>query len=355
MMYSLRSFSRFLLFIPVVLLFAGCETHPSDDGDATTDKTALTTSPYVLSVGEVSDLLGSAAPPLLLEISKPEAFAEGHIPGALNVWRPDYEDGEHYPYGGIRAPRLKMEELLSGFGLKSDGFLIVYCAKGSADASRFLWIMRGYGHDRIALIDGGKAAWRQEGLPLTKGLNPPPARSNFHFPKGSRQTDYASFHDVVASISDTNVVLIDTREDYEFLGVPYASGKTINTFKPGAFIHGAIPGAVHMNWSESVNLQGDHTFKSVAELERLFKSRGITPDKKVIAYCQSGVRSAHTTFILSELLGYPEVSNYDGSWIEWSYLHEKAEMVPIKHHTSAEATRKIYEDLVANTAVSLKH
>lgn len=353
-MYNSNSFRWLFLLMTAVLVLAGCEANLPDDA-ATEDENTGAASPYVLSVEEVAGLLDSSSPPLLLEISKPEEFARGHIPGAINVWRPDYEDGEHYPYGGIRASRQKTEALLSGMGLKNDDLLIVYCTKGSADASRFLWIMSEYGHERIALIDGGKTAWQQADLPLIKDQTAPRAISKYQFPKGSQQTGYASFHDVVASISDTNVLLLDTREDYEFLGIPYTSGNSINAFKPGAFTHGAIPGAIHINWSESVDLHAGHTFKSVSELEHIFKSRGITPDKKVIAYCQSGVRSAHTTFVLSELLGYPEVSNYDGSWIEWSYLHTKADLVPIEHHTSAEATRRIHESLVAAATPNLKH
>lgn len=353
-MYSSHFFNRLCFVFAVALLFADCKQDHPETENRTAENYAVGTSNYVLSVEELATLLTLPSPPLLVEISKPEEYAKGHLPGAINLWRPAYEDQENYPYGGIRASRSKMTALLRELGLKNDGLLIVYCTKGNADAARLLWIMRGYGHDRIALLDGGKSAWRHAALPLTQDTTPHRTVSKYHFPKGFKQTDYASFHDVIAAVSDTSFILIDTREDYEYLGIPYPVGSNIVPFKPGAFIQGAIPGAIHMNWSESVDLHGDHTFKSATDLEHNFRSRGITPDKKIIVYCQSGVRSAHTTFVLSELLDYPDVSNYDGSWIEWSYLHINADLVPVKHHTSAEATRQIHEDLVTRTTFNLK-
>jgi thiosulfate/3-mercaptopyruvate sulfurtransferase len=287
-----------------------------------------------------------------LEISKPEEFAKGHLPGAINTWRPAYEDKENYPYGGIRASRPKMVDLLRKMGVKNDSLLVIYCTKGSADATRFMWIMREYGHDKIAMIDGGKTAWQHAGLPLTQDTTPSPLLSSYRFPAGFVQTNDASFHDVIAAISDTNTIILDTREEYEYLGTPYITGNKVVDFKPGGFISGAIPGAIHLNWSESVDLHGDHTFKSLKDLAYNFKNLGINPDKKIIVYCQSGVRSSHTAFVLSELLGYPDVSNYDGSWIEWSYLHVKVNLVPVEQHTSAEATKLIHENLVATLTVA---
>lgn len=345
-----------VLLAAVLLLVVGCEsttTISTNDADPLGHTDSIS-SAYLLTVGEVSELLTSPSPPLLLEISKPEEFAKGHLTGAVNVWRPEYEDQENYPYGGIRASRAKMTELLNRIGAKSDSLLVIYCTKGSADAARFMWIMRGYGHDRIAMMDGGKKAWQHAGFPLTQDttlLFPP---SDYQFPKGVQSTDYASFHDVLAAISDTNAVIVDTREDYEYLGKPYLAGGEVLPFKPGGFIHGAIPGAIHLNWSESVDLHGDHTFKSLKNLAYNFKKMGITPDKKIIVYCQSGVRSSHTAFVLSELLGYPDVSNYDGSWIEWSYLHLHAKLVPVKHHSSPEANAQLHEELVTNLAITLK-
>jgi len=353
-MYSTKFSPLLIVLYATLLLLVGCR---EDFTEIPSDIAVIATvndSPHLLSVEEASVLLNSPSPPLLIEISKPEKFAQGHIPGAVNLWRPDYEDKANYPYGGIRATKEEMTGLLSGLGAQTDSLIIIYCTKGSVDAARFLWIMRGYGHQRIAMINGGKAAWQQAKLPLTQEATPLPPPGKFQFPKGYKQTDCAYFNDVIAAVRDSNVVLIDTREDYEFLGIPHLVGDKIVPFKPGAFMYGNIPGSIHINWSEAVDLHGDHTFKSLKDLKYNFTTRGITPDKKIIVYCQSGVRSAHTLFVLSEILGYPDVSNYDGSWIEWSYLNTNAHMAPVEHHTSEEDTKKIYADLVAGLSPEYK-
>jgi thiosulfate/3-mercaptopyruvate sulfurtransferase len=150
---------------------------------------------------------------------------------------------------------------------------------------------------------------------------------------------------VIASTIDTPTIIVDSREDYEFLGTPHLSKGQITRYKAGAFTRGAIPGARHLNWSESVDLHADHTFKSLADLNHNFRKQGIVPHKNIIVYCQSGVRSAHTTFVLKHLLGYPNVKNYDGSWIEWSYVHASGKVGTIEHHTSQEEAEIIYRKL----------
>jgi thiosulfate/3-mercaptopyruvate sulfurtransferase len=195
-------------------------------------------------------------------------------------------------------------------------------------------------------MDGGKVGWQHAGYPLTKAVTAPAPPTTYRF-TGPETTDHlASLEDVLAAISDTNTVIVDTREDYEYLGIPHVVNNSVIRFKKGAFTHGAIPGAHHLNWSEAVDLHSDHTFKSLADLNHNFLRQGITPDKRIIVYCQSGVRSANTAFVLTELLGYPDVRNYDGSWIEWSFVHQQDTLGKLEHHTSEEESEKIYQELL---------
>jgi thiosulfate/3-mercaptopyruvate sulfurtransferase len=339
-------YKPFTFLLALLLLIGSCRQ--AAKAPPTTDEIAdFGDSPYLLSVDEVAALLQSPEPPLLLEISKAVKFAEGHLPGAVNLWRPDYGDDENFPYGGMRASRDKMARLLGKLGATPDELIVVYCTKGSADATRLIWILRSYGHDGVVMMDGGKAGWQHAGHRLTKELAKQRPPTTYQF-AGPEMTDYiASSEDVLAAISDTNTIIVDTREDYEYLGLPHRSNNAVVRFKKGAFTYGAIPGARHLNWSEAVDLHSDHTFKSLADLNHNFLRQGITPDKRIIVYCQSGVRSAHTTFVLTELLGYPDVRNYDGSWIEWSFIHKEDTSGKLQRHSNAEETEVIYQELLA--------
>ena len=108
---------------------------------------------------------------------------------------------------------------------------------------------------------------------------------------------------------------------------------------------GCIPGAVHLNWSELSDLDGDHRIKCIKDLEYNLERKGITRDKEIIVYCQSGSRSSHTAFVLSKILDYPKVKNYDGSWIQWTYMHKQDGDMPIHVHTSDEDYAKTHQAL----------
>lgn len=281
----------------------------------------------------------------LIEVSQASDYAAGHLPGALNLWRPDYESHAGYPYGGMMAARDSMAALLSELGITSEDRLVIYDVKGCADAARLRWILRQYGHQRVYLLDGEKHAWTQAGLPMDTTSAAPNVPSRYLFPGAEREGALAHFSDVIRAITDTNYIILDVREDYEFTGLPFRSGQQIHYFKAGAAGAGSIPGAIHLNWSDAVNLGGDHRFKTREELRQLYAEMGVRPDKDIIVYCQSGVRSANTTFVLSELLDYPSVHNYDGSWIEWSFYHKNGFYFPIDRHSDSTAIAMTYRAL----------
>lgn len=273
---------------------------------------------HLIEPEEVKRMYDAGANFTIIEISKREKYAEGHLPGALNFWRPDYE-GQGYAYGGMRMTTEEMAILLGSNGISPDDQLIIYDTKGSVDAIRFMWMLDMYGHENIAIMNGGKTAWTKAGYELSTEPATPAEPVVYSFTRKPDASRLANFEEVLAALDDPNVILLDTREPEEFQGVPYIDKGECLPYKKGSFTFGRIPGSVHLNWSDAVDLHDDHRFKSLKDLKYNFAQAGITPDKKIIAYCQSGVRSSHTTYVLTEILGYPDVKNYDGSWIEWSY------------------------------------
>lgn len=305
------------------------QSEPSSEALAEASLKSSVKGTYLLETADVKKMYDEGKAFKVIEISKSAKYAEGHLPGAINFWRPDYE-GKGYDYSGMRASPEELAALLGSHGIRQEDFLVIYDTKGSVDAIRFMWMLDMYGHGRMAVINGGKAAWEADGYELVTEAPPAAKPALYAFSEAPDYSRLASLPDVMAALADTNYILLDTREPEEYQGVPYINKGVCYPYKKGAFTYGRIPGSVHLNWSDAVDLNGDHRFKSLKDLKYNFKKAGITPDKKIIAYCQSGVRSAHTTYVLTEILGYEQVQNYDGSWIEWSYHHVNGGAVDVE-------------------------
>ena len=170
-------------------------------------------------------------------------------------------------------------------------------------------MLKNYGFDNVKILNGGLSAWTEAGGILTKEqtiVEP----AEFKLPEESPMSLYVNKEQMLAFVGGDNPpVIFDTRTQNEFTGVQQ---------KSGAKSAGRIPGSLLMDWADCVNYSSDKKFKGVKALEKIYSA--VIPDKEqaVVAYCHSGVRSAHTTFVLTELLGYKNVKNYDGSWTEWS-------------------------------------
>ena len=230
------------------------------------------------------------------------------IEGSFTMWRPDYSAAKGaYKYGGMRNSKEEMEQLLSSFGATADSTIVVYAANKHHDAARLFWQIKMLGHKDVRYLDGGLNAWLGAGLP-TGNANPSVAKTEYKAPAYS-EAELASFVMVVNAINDDNWVLLDTRAKSEYEGT-----KT----KSGAAGPGGIPNSVFLEWTKALNADKT-TLKSVSELKALYGK--LIDGKNVIVFCQSGVRSAHTTMVLKEVMGAENVYNYDGSWIEWSYRH----------------------------------
>ena len=171
------------------------------------------------------------------------------------------------------------------------------------------WALKYYGHDEVKLVNGGRVKWEAEGREWSQDA-PGYEQTQYRF-SGQPKEEFRAYRDQVLQKLG-QIGLVDVRSPKEFSGELLAPE---NLPQEGAQRGGHIPSAINIPWASAVKEDG--TFKSADELKQLYGGKGINPDREVIAYCRIGERSAHTWFVLKELLGYPEVRNYDGSWTEW--------------------------------------
>lgn len=237
----------------------------------------------------------------------PEIYNAGHIPSAVfwnvsaDLLLPDYRINFDIP---------ALEELLSRSGISKDITVIAY-GDFPATGAWLFWLLKVFGHRDVRVFNGGRQKWIAEGRPLTTQQ---PNIVPTHYHAQSPDANLRAFcDDVRESIGRADRVLVDVRSPQEYKGEWFFTKPPEQTERAGH-----IPGAVHVSYELTLNEDG--TFKPIEELQALYSSKGITPDKEAIAYCAIGGRSGHTWFVLKYLLGYPNVRNYDGSWNEWSRL-----------------------------------
>jgi thiosulfate/3-mercaptopyruvate sulfurtransferase len=242
----------------------------------------------------------------------PDLYDEGHIAGAVKLhWQDDLQD----PLIRDVVPKEEFERLMRACGIGNDSTVVLYGDKNNWFAAYAYWYLKIYGHEDVRLLDGGRQKWIEEGRELTvEPASPTPAS----YVAGDRdETIRVRRDEVLAGIGDASIALVDVRSPQEYSGELQAPP---GYEQEGAARTGHIPGAASVPWATAV--RDDGTFKSVDELREIYERKGVTPDREVRAYCRIGERSAHTWFVLQELLGYANVRNYDGSWIEWGNLVE---------------------------------
>ncbi|MEQ9065030.1 MAG: sulfurtransferase [Vicingaceae bacterium] len=281
--------NRMLLVLATVFL-AAC-------GSPKVERRAL------IDVGEMAGMIESGSLPQIIDVRLEEAFVQGHIPGAVHLWRSDMENRLH-ELPGMRIEKDHLEQLLSRLGLFDHDSLFLYDAKGNVDAARLWWILRYYGFEKVALIDGGLTKWRMEGLPEEVGEMREKA-GKFSFKNKLQDALLATKNDIHSGKYDQ---IIDARSEEEYNG---------RVMKNGAIRSGHIPGAVLCDYYQYFS-SSDMTIKNKDEVLEMLTQKGLSADKNTAVYCHSGVRSAFTSFVLTEIAGWQDVANYDGSWIEWS-------------------------------------
>ncbi|MFQ4135154.1 sulfurtransferase [Nodosilinea sp. PGN35] len=244
----------------------------------------------------------------ILEVDmSPAPYEKAHIPGAVflnpltDLLRPDLR---------LKTEPDAIDHLLSQAGIGPETTVVAYGGDPGTGAWIF-WLLQAVGHRRVKVLNGGYQRWIAEGRPLAHGLATvvPTQYSARPFDASSR----VSLQEVEAAVASPSQILLDVRSLPEYQGRIFLMQPPKPTERAGH-----IPGAVHLE--HTLTLNGDGTFKPVEELQALFQQRGITADRDIFPYCAIGARSAFMWFVLTYLLGYPNVRNYDGSWNEWSRL-----------------------------------
>jgi thiosulfate/3-mercaptopyruvate sulfurtransferase len=240
----------------------------------------------------------------------PDLYEEGHIPSAVKLhWRDDLQD----PVERDIVDKGTFERLLGERGIGNDTTIVVYGDKNNWFAAYAYWYVKIYGHGDVRILDGGRQKWIDEGREITTDI-PSPASTTYTAKE--RDESIRAYRDEVKGwIGADDRALVDVRSPGEYAGDLIAPP---GYEQEGAQRAGHIPTAESIPWASAVN--DDGTFKSVGELRELYGGKGVTEEKSVTAYCRIGERSAHTWFVLRELLGYEDVRNYDGSWTEWGNL-----------------------------------
>lgn len=242
----------------------------------------------------------------LVDVSK-GGYAEGHIPGAVHQkWGSEVfaPESDHMVMGLAGIQRV-----LRKFGVTHDTHIVLYDGDGKTHhVTRAYWTLKYWHISKVSIMDGGKAKWKKEGLLLTTDvpvIKPLPIEAKFP-PNTKIRAKYSP--EIISALATGNATIIDSRPEAFYKGEVYNLQKWVRS--------GHIPGAINVDTMHAMNK--DKTYKSRRELKMLYKGKGITPDKKIITYCDTGVLAAHAWFVMSELLGYKDVMVYDGSMREYA-------------------------------------
>ena len=234
----------------------------------------------------------------------------GHIPGAINLdWHTDLQDQVKRDF----LDRAGFEELMRKNGIGNDTTVVFYGDRNNWYATYTYWLFKYFGHKDARVMNGGRAKWEAEGRPMSRDVPSYPKTTYTAQEPDERIRAYRD--DVLKQVESGAPALVDVRSVPEYTGeVLHMAGYA----QEGAQRGGHVLGAKSIPWATAANEDG--TFKSPDQLREIYGGKGITPDRNVIAYCRIGERSSHTWFVLRELLGYPDVRNYDGSWTEWGSM-----------------------------------
>lgn len=239
-------------------------------------------------------------------------YASGHIPGAVQVdWTADLNDPVRRDY----LQRADFEALMSRIGVTPDTTVVFYGDKNNWWAAYAFWVFQLFGHKNAKLMDGGRLKWEKEGRPVTREL-PSYPKTEYRAPERDDRRIRAMRDQVLQHIEGRRP-LVDVRSPAEFTGERLHMEDYPNE---GALRGGHIPGAASVPWARAIDPETG-TFRSADELRAIYEGeKGLKKSDDVVVYCRIGERSSHTWFVLSYLLGYEQVRNYDGSWTEWGNL-----------------------------------
>jgi thiosulfate/3-mercaptopyruvate sulfurtransferase len=263
------------------------------------------------TVAELRSKLGSANL-RVIDTRPAEDYARGHIPGAthFDLFGLSLVDTGEAP---LKAFMFMIHHVLELRGVSESKEVVFYEDNSGMRAARGLWFLEYFGHPNAKMLDGGFSAWKAAGAPVATDAVPPKAAT---FKIEEHRDVLATVDDVLQSLGKHDKAILDTRSVGEYLGTHVRAARG-----------GAIPGAIHIEWTD--NIAPDGKFKSDEELRAMYERAGITPDKEVVSYCQGGYRAAHS-YVALRLIGFPKVRNYIGSWKEWGDRADLPLEVPAK-------------------------
>jgi thiosulfate/3-mercaptopyruvate sulfurtransferase len=265
----------------------------------------------LVSTDWVAQQLGDPNVRLVESNEDPLVYPSGHVPGAVEVdWTRDLNDQLRRDY----LDREGFEALARRIGITPDTTVVFYGDKNNWWACYAYWVFHLFGHTNARIMDGGRLKWQREGRELTRDV-PNVESTSYEAPQRDDSVVRAFRNQVLAHV-DAGRPLIDVRSPEEFSGERMHMPDYPNE---GALRGGHIPGAHNVPWGRAVAEDG--TFKPADQLRSIYEDeKGLAPDDDVVVYCRIGERSSHTWFVLTRLLGYDRVRNYDGSWTEWGNL-----------------------------------
>jgi thiosulfate/3-mercaptopyruvate sulfurtransferase len=274
---------------------------------------AIAMTNVLATTDEVAGRLGERALRILDVDEDTDAFARGHIEGALGIhWKNDLQDPLQRDFIGPDAFAALMDRL----GIGNETEVILYGGTNNWFAAYAYWYFRYYGHQPVRLMDGGRKKWELEQRPITTTVSAETPTRGYRVAAQDHAIRAMRTYVERTVVGKPGFELVDVRspEEYrgELLAPPHLPQEQAQ--RPGH-----IPGARNIPWARAANPETG-AFLPVEQLRSLYEEQGLTADKEVVAYCRIGERSAHTWFVLHELLGYPNVRNYDGSWTEWGSL-----------------------------------
>lgn len=256
--------------------------------------------PLLLEPEELKALLGKPGI-LIVDLGDEATYREHHIPGAVHLEFPRLIRKEP-PAMGLLPEASRLSEIFSGLGLTPDTHVVAYDSNGGGRAARLLWTLHVAGHRRYSFLNGGAAAWIEEGHPVEAGTNTPtPSRYTVPEPDDA----LADKDWILSNLERDDVVMLDARSPAEYRGEDVRAARG-----------GHIPGAVNLNWTDTLDVDRRKRFRPADELRAMLEQRGVTPDREVVAYCQTHHRSA-LLWVVLKWLGFERARGYDGSWSEW--------------------------------------
>lgn len=259
---------------------------------------------YLLETDELSKIIQEQTV-RLIDAEEPAIYQRAHIPGAVNIPRPSLADIKARRETGYPVSKEEAEKILGEAGIDADTKVIVYDGGEGPNASGVWFVLTFFGHREVKVLNGGFRKWLKEGRPVTQEV---PQIEKKQFLAKPQPALVITSEGIMKNKNNNNFILMDSRSFKEYIG---------EELRAGVARGGHLPGAVHLEWVKVSEKGMLDTFKKPGELEKVFTGRGISKDKEIVTYCQTGIGRATDLFLALKLLGYDNIRVYTGSWEDW--------------------------------------